>query len=119
MKRVTSRSDRKGAWIGFTLLRASSAPAQDPSKEGADEKRSITPLILFAASPGTITRVMTRAVVHAKLLLSVMALVAVSHSNRANPEKPSMAMSARSESIARRLLPILGWLPSYRRAWLL
>jgi MFS superfamily sulfate permease-like transporter len=30
-----------------------------------------------------------------------------------------MAISARSDSIARRLLPILGWLPSYRREWLL
>jgi high affinity sulfate transporter 1 len=30
-----------------------------------------------------------------------------------------MAISVRSESIARRLLPILGWLPSYQRAWLL
>jgi MFS superfamily sulfate permease-like transporter len=30
-----------------------------------------------------------------------------------------MAISARPASIAQRLLPILGWLPSYRRAWLL
>jgi high affinity sulfate transporter 1 len=30
-----------------------------------------------------------------------------------------MAISARSDSIAPRLLPILGWLPSYRREWLL
>ena len=30
-----------------------------------------------------------------------------------------MAISARSDSIGPRLLPILGWLPSYRRAWLL
>jgi high affinity sulfate transporter 1 len=30
-----------------------------------------------------------------------------------------MAISARPASIARRLLPILGWLPSYRREWLL
>src|SRR5215813_3000421 len=30
-----------------------------------------------------------------------------------------MAVSARSDSIAQRLLPILGWLPSYRREWLL
>jgi len=30
-----------------------------------------------------------------------------------------MAISARSESIAQRLLPIFGWLPSYRREWLL
>jgi high affinity sulfate transporter 1 len=30
-----------------------------------------------------------------------------------------MAISARPPSIAQRLLPILGWLPFYRRAWLL
>ena len=65
------------AWIGFTMLRANSAPAQDLSKECADEKRSITPLILFAASPGTITGVITLAVTHAKLQLPVTALVAV------------------------------------------
>jgi multiple antibiotic resistance protein len=65
------------SWIGFTMLRANSAPAQDPSKEGADERRLITPLILFAASPGTITGVITLAVVHVKLELPVTALVAV------------------------------------------
>ena len=65
------------AWIGFTMLRTNSAPAQNPSKEGADEKPSITPLILFAASPGTITGVITLAVTHAKLQLPVTALVAV------------------------------------------
>jgi multiple antibiotic resistance protein len=65
------------AWIGFTMLRGNAAPAQDPSKEGADEKRSITPLILFAASPGTITGVITLAVAHAKMELPVTALVAV------------------------------------------
>jgi multiple antibiotic resistance protein len=48
------------AWIGFTMLRADSAP-----------------LILFAASPGTITGVITLAVTHAKLQLPVTALVAV------------------------------------------
>jgi high affinity sulfate transporter 1 len=30
-----------------------------------------------------------------------------------------MAISVRRASLAQRLLPILGWLPSYRRAWLL
>jgi multiple antibiotic resistance protein len=65
------------SWIGFTMLGAKSEPDRDPSKEGADEKRSITPLILFAASPGTITGVITLAVAHAKLLLPVTALVAV------------------------------------------
>jgi multiple antibiotic resistance protein len=64
-------------WIGFTMLRANSVPAQDPSKEGADEKRSITPVILFAASPGTITGVITLAVTHARLQLPVTALVAI------------------------------------------
>jgi multiple antibiotic resistance protein len=65
------------AWIGFSMLRGNSGPAQDPAKEGADEKPSITPLILFAASPGTITGVITLAVSHAKLQLPVTALVAV------------------------------------------
>jgi multiple antibiotic resistance protein len=65
------------SWIGFTMLRGNSAPARDSAKEGADEKRSITPLILFAASPGTITGVITLAVAHAKLLLPVTALVAI------------------------------------------
>jgi multiple antibiotic resistance protein len=65
------------AWIGFTMLRGNSPPAQDPSKESTDDKRSITPLVLFAASPGTITGVITIAVAHAKLLLPVTALVAV------------------------------------------
>src|SRR5262249_47432155 len=34
-------------------------------------------------------------------------------------KEPIMAISARSDSLAKRLLPILGWLASYRRAWLL
>jgi multiple antibiotic resistance protein len=65
------------AWIGLTMLRANSAPARGHSKEGSDEERSIGPLILFAASPGTITGVITLAVAHSGLLLPVTALVAV------------------------------------------
>jgi multiple antibiotic resistance protein len=65
------------SWIGFTMLCSYSAPAQEPLKEGTNEKRSITPLIMFAASPGTITGVITLAVAHAKLLLPITALVAV------------------------------------------
>jgi multiple antibiotic resistance protein len=65
------------SWIGISMLGAKSTPDQDHAMEGADEKRSITPLILFAASPGTITGVITLAVAHAKLLLPVTALVAV------------------------------------------
>jgi multiple antibiotic resistance protein len=50
---------------------------QAPSKDGTAEKRSLTPVILFAASPGTITGVITLAVAQAKLALPVTALVAI------------------------------------------
>src|SRR5262245_12575744 len=50
---------------------------QGPSKEGAAGTRSLTPVILFAASPGTITGVITLAVAHTKLAVPVTALVAV------------------------------------------
>jgi multiple antibiotic resistance protein len=62
------------SWIGFSMLRGSEG--QHPLKDGADGERSLTPLILFAASPGTITGVITLAVAHAKLLLPVTVLVA-------------------------------------------
>ncbi len=64
-------------WIGFSMLRGNSPQAQNPSKDDAVEKRSLTPMILFAASPGTITGVITLAVAHSKLALPVTALVAV------------------------------------------
>ena len=64
-------------WIGFSMLRGNSPQAQDPSKNSAAETRSLGPVILFAASPGTITGVITLAVAHAKLALPVTALVAV------------------------------------------
>ena len=38
---------------------------------------NISPLILFAASPGTITGVITLAVVHSRLAVPVTALIAV------------------------------------------
>jgi multiple antibiotic resistance protein len=62
------------AWIGFSMLRGNSAPVPNAT-EG--QKRSLTPLILFAASPGTITGVITLAVVHTKLSFPVTALIAV------------------------------------------
>src|SRR6202047_409410 len=34
-------------------------------------------------------------------------------------EKPAMPIGARAASIAKRLLPVLDWLPAYRREWLL
>ena len=64
------------SWIGFTMMLGRSPQPQLP-REGADERPPLTPLILFAASPGTITGVITLAVAHVKLLLPVTVLVAV------------------------------------------
>ncbi len=67
------------AWIGFSML--SGGPTD--SKQGANNpddttpQPSLTPLILFAASPGTITGVITLAVAHSKMAVPVTALVAV------------------------------------------
>lgn len=68
------------AWIGVTMLiggsgsGASSGGSQDGAPRG---QASPTPLILFAASPGTITGVITLAVAHSRLELPVTALIAV------------------------------------------
>jgi multiple antibiotic resistance protein len=59
------------------MLRGNSLQSKSPSNDGAKGKRSLTPMMLFAASPGTITGVITLAVAHAKLALPVTALVAV------------------------------------------
>jgi multiple antibiotic resistance protein len=56
-------------WMGFSMLRGVSAESGDNS--------SLTPLILFAASPGTITGVITLAVAHSGSELPVTALTAV------------------------------------------
>ncbi len=64
-------------WIGFSMLRGASAQTQDRPKSRAAKRRSLTPVILFAASPGTITGVITLAVAHTKLALPVTALVAI------------------------------------------
>ena len=64
-------------WIGFSMLRGDSPKSEQQASDSAESKRSITPLILFAASPGTITGVITLAVAHSKKLLPVSALVAV------------------------------------------
>jgi multiple antibiotic resistance protein len=63
------------AWMGFSMLsgHGSSATPNDPSKTSA----SLTPLILFAASPGTITGVITLSAAHTRLEFPVTALVAV------------------------------------------
>lgn len=62
------------AWMGFVMLRGKSSPTtSNPDKEVT----SLTPLILFAASPGTITGVMTLAVAHSQHDFPITALVSV------------------------------------------
>ena len=64
------------AWMGFSMLSGqatSSTSRNAPSNSGA----SLTPLVLFAASPGTITGVITLSAAHTGLDLPVTALVAI------------------------------------------
>lgn len=62
-------------WIGFLMLRGTSSPTA--AGEEKDDKASLTPLVLFAASPGTITGVITLSVSHSKMGLPLTALVGV------------------------------------------
>ena len=64
------------AWMGFSMLSGqatSSTPRNAPSNSDA----SLTPLVLFAASPGTITGVITLSAAHTGLDLPVTALMAI------------------------------------------
>jgi small neutral amino acid transporter SnatA (MarC family) len=56
-------------WMGVSMLRGANAESADNS--------SLTTLILFAASPGTVTGVITLAVAHSRSELPVTALTAV------------------------------------------
>lgn len=67
------------AWMGFSMLsgqNASSASAEPAT--GAAAEASLAPVILFAASPGTITAVISIAVSHTPSAFPITALVAVS-----------------------------------------
>lgn len=61
-------------WIGISMLGSSAAASPDTNSSGAS---TLNPLIMFAASPGTITGVITLAVAHSRMALPVTALVAV------------------------------------------
>src|SRR5262245_28514330 len=63
------------AWMGYSMLsgHGSSASPSGPLATSA----SLTPLILFAASPGTITGVITLSAAHTRLEFPLTALVAV------------------------------------------
>ena len=59
------------AWMGFSML------SSEPDAKASNSTQSLTPLILFAASPGTITGVITLSAAHTQLKLPVTALVAI------------------------------------------
>ena len=65
------------AWIGFTMLQGSTPDTGNSTSDPATTEASLTPLILFAASPGTITGVITLAVDHSKFDVPITALIAV------------------------------------------
>lgn len=64
------------AWMGFSMLSSQSAAPASPAV-GSNSEPSLTPLILFAASPGTITGVITLSAAHTRLDLPVTALIAI------------------------------------------
>jgi multiple antibiotic resistance protein len=64
-------------WMGFVMLAGSSSPANHSNAAPVEGNPSITPLVLFGASPGTITGVITLSVAHSRMDIPVTALVAV------------------------------------------
>ena len=69
------------SFIGFRMLAGTGTPDQSevstPSAGTASSNVSYAPMILFAASPGTITGVITVAVAHSKNSIPVTALIAI------------------------------------------
>lgn len=63
-------------WMGFSMLRGSTHHKREHQPAGERASR-LSPLILFAASPGTITGVITIAASHSGVKLPVTALVGV------------------------------------------
>ena len=64
-------------WMGFSMLSRKPSKPDAQDHEAEHQSASLTPLILFAASPGTITGVITLSVVHTALDLPVTALLAI------------------------------------------
>jgi multiple antibiotic resistance protein len=64
-------------WIGASMLRSAQDKPKTGSKKPAVSSTSLTPLILFAASPGTIVGVITVAASHGKRFLPITAIVGV------------------------------------------
>lgn len=69
------------AWIGFSMLSgrgSMSTPKSEAKPDSTGEAApSVAPLILFAASPGTITGIITISVVHTSLGIPATAIIAI------------------------------------------
>ncbi len=63
------------AWMGFGMIKGDVTNSK--SSAAGDSDASLSPLILFAASPGTITGVITLAVAHSKMDVPITALIAI------------------------------------------
>ena len=66
------------SWMGFTMLNAKEENASSNKTNKDPSDPSLTPLIMFAASPGTITGVITIAADHSNFRIPWTAIVAVS-----------------------------------------
>ena len=64
-------------WIGMNMLKSTQEYSNAGAVHVSKSSTSLAPLILFAASPGTITGVITIAAAHAKRFLPVTAIVGV------------------------------------------
>ncbi len=64
------------AWMGFSMISRQS-DTSSPATPDSNSKQSLTPLILFAASPGTITGVITLSAAHTRLKFPVTTLIAI------------------------------------------
>ncbi len=65
------------AWMGFTMLSKKPTKPDVQDHDAAQQGASLTPLILFAASPGTITGVITLSASHSTRGIPMAALVGV------------------------------------------
>jgi multiple antibiotic resistance protein len=64
-------------WMGFSMLVGSSSSSAPSKETPLGGNPSITPLVLFGASPGAITGVITLAVAHSRTEIPMTALLAV------------------------------------------
>ncbi len=66
------------AWMGFGMIKDNATNRHDEADEASTEKSvSLSPLVLFAASPGTITGVITLSVAHSRTEFPRSALIAI------------------------------------------